>query len=65
LTDKESEDAMKSYLKSIFNVSVSMKITGQMSADGAFKVGRMFAVAVQILASGAVAVGLVWAIRWW
>jgi len=53
---------MKSYIKSIFNVGVSMKITGQMSADGAFKVGRMFAIAAQILAGGIGAAALLAAV---
>jgi len=56
---------MKSYIKSIFNVGVSMKITGQMSADGAFRVGRMLAIAVQVLAGGLALAALLWAIRWW
>jgi len=63
--NKESEEAVKSYIKSVFNVSLNMKITGQMSEDGALKVGRMFATAALILAGGLALAVILWVIRWW
>jgi len=42
-----------------------MKITGQMSEDGALKVGRMLAVAVQILVGCLGLAAVLWVIRWW
>jgi len=56
---------MKSYIKFIFSARFSMKITGQMSADGALEVSKMLAVAAQILAVGLSLAALIWVIRWW
>jgi len=47
-----------------FNLK-SLKVGGKMSTNQADRVGEKLANAALILAVGAVAIGLIWAIRWW
>jgi len=53
---------MKSYIKFLFNVSVDMKITGQLSEEGALQISNRLVSAVQILAGGLALAALIAAI---
>jgi len=47
-----------------FNLK-SLKVGGKMSTKQADRAGNKLANAALILAIGIVAVGLIWAVRWW